>query len=173
MQPRTNLPTTLRFEHPIFVWECLFTSVPTSRVPWFQVCMGFPCKHYKARVFLWEFENEGVMILALSNKYSNIDSFWWTIVGSCQPAKTHMLQKVAQLIWQKAFPVKGIRPSALIFHEWNKNCFLFISIINNRIQFQWKIIRGMKRGSFLQKSTLCLIIIWKSRNKLHNLFISH
>ena len=33
--------------------------------------------------------------------------------------------------WKKA--VKGLQPSALIFHEWNKNCFLFILIISNRI----------------------------------------
>ena len=57
--------------------------------------------------------------------------------------------------------VKGIWHFDLIFHEWNKNCFLFIFIISNRIQFKWKIIRGMKQGSFLQKSTLCLIMIWR------------
>ena len=67
--------------------------------------------------------------------------------------------------------IRGIQPSALIFHEWNKNCFLFISIINNRIQFQWKIIRGMKRGSFLQKSTLCLIIIWRKLDTVETNYI--
>ena len=47
--------------------------------------------------------------------------------------------------------LKGIWPSAQIFHRWNKNCFSFI--ISSRIQFKWKIIRGMKRGFFLKKST--------------------
>ena len=47
--------------------------------------------------------------------------------------------------------IKGFRPSALIFREWNKNCFLFIFIISNRIQFKWKIIKGMKWGSFFTK----------------------
>ena len=56
---------------------------------------------------------------------------------------------------------KGVRPSALIFHELNQNCFFFIFIISNRIQFNWNIIGGLKRISFLQKSTLCLIMIWR------------
>ena len=68
--------------------------------------MGFSCKHYKARDFLWEFENDGVMILAMSNKYSTLIRFDGPLLGQCQPAKTHMLQKVTQLMLQKAFPVK-------------------------------------------------------------------
>ena len=63
------------------------------------------------------------------------------------------------------FNITGIQPADLIFQEWNKNCFLFIFIISNR-----KIIRGMKRGLYLQKLTLCLIIHDISRKKLHNFF---
>ena len=56
------------------------------------------------------------------------------------------------------------RSSALIFYKWNKNVFVVIFIISNRMRFKWKIVRGMKRSSFLQKSTLCVIMI---RRKLH------
>ena len=49
--------------------------------------------------------------------------------------------------------LRGFGPLPLFFHEWNKSCFLFIFIISNRIQFKWKIIRGMKRGS-----------IWKNQH---------
>ena len=73
--------------------------------------------------------------------------------------------------------IKGLRSSALIFHEWNKNCFLFIFIISNRIQLKWKFFKGMKRGSFLQKSTLCLIIIWRKFDTVETnciiFFITH
>ena len=72
------------------------------------------------------------------------------------------------------YNVKGVRPSALFFNKWNKNCFLFISIISNRIQFIWKIIRGMKRGSFFTKLNIMSYHDMKktshSRNNLHNFF---
>ena len=61
----------------------------------------------------------------------------------------------------KKIDIEGIRPSALIFHEWNKNCLILIFIISNSIQFKWKIIRGMKHSPFLQNSALYLIMIWK------------
>ena len=75
-------------------------------------------------------------------------------------AYLRVLVKLVFVHWLHA-RIKGRRPSALIFHECNKNCILFIFIIRNRIQFKWKIIEVMKRGSFLQKSTLCLIMIWR------------
>ena len=80
--------------------------------------MEFTCKHYKARDFLWEFENEGVMILALSNKYSTLIHFDGPLLRQCKPAKTHMLQKVAQLMLQKAFPVKPL--SYIINLAWQR-----------------------------------------------------
>ena len=38
--------------------------------------------------------------------------------------------------WKK--PKDG-DPFAPIFHKWNKNCFIFIFVISNRISFKWKI----------------------------------
>ena len=76
-------------------------------------------------------------------------------------------------------PFKGLRLSALIFHERNKNCFLFTLIINYRIQFKWKLIWGTKWGLLLHKSTLCVIMIhvWKldpvDENCIHLLLVSH
>ena len=61
------------------------------------------------------------------------------------------------------FSIKIQRSSALIFHKWNKNCFLVIFIISNSIVFKWKIVRGMKRSSFLQN----VIMIWRKLDPVH------
>ena len=58
--------------------------------------------------------------------------------------------------------IKGFRPSALIFHEWNK-------IVSYSFSSTIQIIRGMKRGSFLQHSTLCLIMIWRKLDTVRNI----
>ena len=72
--------------------------------------------------------------------------------------------------------LKGIRPSALIFHEWNKNCFLFVFIISNRIQFKWKIIKRHEAGLVFTKINIMsyhnMKQTWHCRNKLHN-FLLH
>ena len=50
------------------------------------------------------------------------------------------------------------------FSHINEKLFTFINfIISIRIRFIWKILKGLKRVSFLQKSTSCLIMIreWK------------
>ena len=66
--------------------------------------------------------------------------------------------------------VSKLWPSALIFHEWNKNCFLFIFIISNRIQFKWKIIKGFTKINIMSYHDMKKT--WQSRNKLH-IFLLH
>ena len=43
---------------------------------------------------------------------------------------------ILEWCWKKT---KDGDPFTLIFHKWNKNCFIFIFVISNRISFKWKI----------------------------------
>ena len=71
---------------------------------------------------------------------------------------------------------KEVRIYALIFDEWNKNCFIFIFTISNRKHFISKLFRGLKQSLFLQKPASCLIMIWRKLDildkKLYNFFIT-
>ena len=46
---------------------------------------------------------------------------------------------------------------------------IFILIISNRILFKWKIVRGMTRGSCLQKSASWLITVWRKLDTVDRL----
>ena len=128
----------------------IYNVLPIASVEWlFERTRCFKPKPARTRQWGWS-----VTIIKLTTLYRTDIIFMVKITVILQIQLRRLKGSVS-----KTNPFKGLRPSALIFHERNKNCFLFTLIINYRIQFKWKIW-GTKWGLLLQKSTLCLIMIW-------------
>ena len=67
-------------------------------------------------------------------------------VTLCSPLNHHHKENEHK----EKLQIKVQRSFALIFHKWNKNCFLVIFIIGDSLGFKWKIAIGMKQNSFNQ-----------------------
>ena len=60
--------------------------------------------------------------------------------------------------------VKGLRPSALIFHEWNKNCFLYYSFSSSVIEYKSneKLIKAWSGARFYKNQHY--VLSWYEEN---------